>query len=222
MERLKQADKQSETDDFYPSLRSGLIPVRPPRVRCCTNDPPQYKPRPRSSSRESGRLSLKPRIYLAGKIRKNCWRHELVPGLRTAGWEGGPLVCSDFVYVGPFFVGCDHGCYHGPTTHGCGLDLWTPDVAESHDVAKACRQAVRNSNLVFCYIESPDCYGTLVEIGWAQEADIPVVIAFAPGVARPTQNEFHLACSYAYASAFDVTKNDLPGLFERAIREFSW
>jgi len=165
---------------------------------------------------------LKTKVYLAGKIRTNCWRHELVPGLRAAGWKDGPLVFRDFVYVGPFFVGCDHGCYHGPTTHGCGRDLMAPDSLASHDVAGACRLAIKNSSLVFCYIESLDCYGTLVEIGWAQEAKIPVVVAFAPGLASPTQNEFHLACSFAYALAFDVTENDLPGLFERAIRELSW
>jgi hypothetical protein len=72
----------------------------------------------------------KPTVYLAGKIGRNDWRHELVPELR--GTVNGDCLdpepvlfdptlridCGDFVYVGPFFVSCDHGCFHGPASHG--------------------------------------------------------------------------------------------------------
>ena len=72
------------------------------------------------------------RIYLAGKITKNGWRKEIVPQLRSA-WGAPCLDAADwrdidplefylggvhFHYVGPYFVGCDHGCFHGPNSHG--------------------------------------------------------------------------------------------------------
>lgn len=73
------------------------------------------------------KLDPKPRrkIYLGGKVEKNCWRHKIVDGLRGKDWDDGPLPCAvhidgeSFDYAGPFFVSCDHGCYHGPQTHGC-------------------------------------------------------------------------------------------------------
>jgi hypothetical protein len=65
------------------------------------------------------------KFYLAGKVSKNCWRHTLVRDLRDAmALDGGceestrlPRrfpVMTDAVdgghdYVGPCFVGCDHG-----------------------------------------------------------------------------------------------------------------
>src|SRR5262245_48320700 len=75
-------------------------------------------------------------VYLAGKIRKNCWRHELVAGLREATSEssscpsGDPVslpdewpvlhraVLGEHHYAGPYFQSCDHGCFHGPDSHG--------------------------------------------------------------------------------------------------------
>ncbi len=73
-------------------------------------------------------------VYLAGKIARNDWRHRIVEDgnksvhskLRNHSFEeNGPYLnftFSDklFRYVGPFFVACDHSCYHGRTTHGVG------------------------------------------------------------------------------------------------------
>jgi len=72
------------------------------------------------------KIDPKPRrkIYLAGKVTKNCWRHKIVDGLRGKDWDDGPLPCAVYIdgesfdYTGPFFVSCDHGCYHGEGTHG--------------------------------------------------------------------------------------------------------
>jgi hypothetical protein len=35
--------------------------------------------------------SFSPAVYLAGKIRQNCWRHQFVDGLRTHSWKDGVL-----------------------------------------------------------------------------------------------------------------------------------
>jgi hypothetical protein len=172
----------------------------------------------RSAFNKNERL---PRVYLAGKISKNCWRNTLVTGLREHSWDDGSLEQSNFYYVGPFFVGCDHGCYHRPKNHGfrrgCSADL---EIARS-EIAALCRSAVRKADLLFAYITAFDCYGTLVEIAWAQEADIPVVIAFAPSIASAESNEMWFACVRAAWVQFDVTESDLPEVFARALRRYT-
>lgn len=74
------------------------------------------------------------RIYLAGKIAMNDWRHRVVPQLRGAVDEAEtwnmtrpttfPIltraIFGEHDYVGPFFLSCDHGCAHGASTHGVG------------------------------------------------------------------------------------------------------
>jgi hypothetical protein len=79
-------------------------------------------------------LSKGKNIYLAGKIRKNDWRESIIPDIKywieghdirsiesIANWpilEG--VIKEKYNYTGPFFVSCDHGCYHGPNSHGYG------------------------------------------------------------------------------------------------------
>ncbi len=72
-------------------------------------------------------------VYLAGKVEKNCWRHSVVPTLRSSMIAGDNAVWNtlpnaivvkrndvdySFDYSGPFFLSCDHGCCHSPGTHG--------------------------------------------------------------------------------------------------------
>lgn len=63
------------------------------------------------------------RFYFAGKINKNCWRHQIVGGLRDSYLPESRVreirmdEHGDDLYVGPFFMSCDHGCFHGKDTH---------------------------------------------------------------------------------------------------------
>jgi hypothetical protein len=162
-----------------------------------------------------------PYIYLAGKIEKNCWRSRLVTGLREHSWDEGPLEQSTFCYVGPFFVSCDHGCYHGQETHGVGSGC-SPvlEIARS-EVRALCDAAISKADLVFCYITALDCFATQNEIGWTQAQGIPLVIAFAPGIASAAFNEMWFACVRAAWVQFNVTEDALPELFDRALRRYA-
>jgi len=158
-----------------------------------------------------------PRVYLAGKIRQNCWRHRLIDGLRTHSWNDGPLAQEEFIYVGPFFVGCDHGCYHKGSTHGAGIGC-TPDL-DIHlwCVAQYCRNAVEACDLVFAFIESRDCHGTIAELERAHTKKIPVVIAFAPGLATPIANDFWFVCTLARSVVYDVDEDQLAALLRASL-----
>lgn len=161
------------------------------------------------------------RVYFPGKIRKHCWRYLLTDGLRLHRWEDGVLHQDGFDYIGPFFVGCDHGCYHRPSTHGNGFGCSPSYDISRATVAKLCRQAVDRSDLLFCYIDAPDCYGTIAEIERAHVRGIRVVIAFAPNIAASTNNEFWFICQGAHKLYFNIEEKDLRALFARTLKDLS-
>lgn len=166
-----------------------------------------------------------PRIYLAGKIRKNCWRHQLVKGLREHDWNLGPLPQLGFTYVGPFFVSCDHGCYHTNNSHGNTMGH-QPSESElalhQKAVVQRCRSAINQADIVFCFIESLDCFGTIAEIERAHILGKCVVIAFAPGLASAEENDLWFVCTDAHSVHYDVTEAELPKLLALSILGAPW
>src|SRR5262245_44160638 len=146
------------------------------------------------------------RIYLAGKVRKNCWRNgvvdrfqEVMDGLNRRicpsglDWDELDRISRDFTfpvlkravfgrhdYVGPYFLGCDHGCWHGPGSHGLGgYGHGYHDLGElrRESVRDACLVALRRADLVFAWVDTPDCFGTIAEVGYARALGAEVVIA---------------------------------------------
>lgn len=164
----------------------------------------------------------KPRVYFAGKIQKYCWRHSIVDGLRDHAWSDGYLQQDKFVCVGPFFVSCDHGCYHKDSAHGGGTGCSEDSDIPREEVAKNCISALNQADLVFCYVDSLDCYGTLFELGRANENGIPIVIVFAPGLATPQENQFWFVCTFAAEVYFDVSQPLLSSLLDWVIRRRPW
>ena len=134
-------------------------------------------------------------VYLAGKISANGWREKIVIDIAdvanditekeyaTTRYEH--LVCS-----GPFFIACDHGCYHGDASHGVGAyEAGDEDEKGAFRcdgrglpqsiVTSICKKQIMRSNFVFAYIDDPSCFGTLCEIGYAVGRNIPVAVLFA-------------------------------------------
>ena len=135
------------------------------------------------------RWSVGKSIYLAGKVYAGCWRHKLVRGLRSAGsgdWtpiEDG-LTCVapegvqySFNYVGPFFTSCDHGCCHGSNQHGNGPGCMESGSQDNRwQTYRNCRNAISECDYLLAWIDTKDCFGTLVEIGMAVGIDRDVII----------------------------------------------
>lgn len=80
-----------------------------------------------------------------------------------------------------------------------------------------CREAIRRADLVFCYIDAKDCYGTLVELGQAFAFRVPVVIALSKTIRTSPKNEFWLACEQAKRVHLGVSESQLPALLRSAI-----
>jgi hypothetical protein len=131
------------------------------------------------------------KVYLAGKIGHTDWRHQLFP-LRD-WWSGdchdseeppktGPVIEVDGIKVecgGPFFIGCDHGCYHGETRHGQlsafetghgvqdgGISAisFQSRMTERARVFGRCVTWLKQSDFLFCYIDGEGAYGTICEV----------------------------------------------------------
>ena len=138
-----------------------------------------------------------PNLYLAGKIGKNDWRHELVPGLRDQAWNDGPIKTNSFLYIGPYFVSCDHGCSHTPGGHGMVQECIEPHYTRG-DVIRLNMDAIAEADLVVAYITAPDCHGTIFEIGVATAKCKRVVMALAPDI---DENDFwfsSMQCAKVY------------------------
>ena len=162
---------------------------------------------------------MKPHIYLAGKIDKNDWRHRLVPGLRGHLWSDGPIDAVGFQYTGPFFVACDHGCNHQPSSHGAtaGYALDESTFTRS-DVIRNNNAAIDAADLIFAYISSTDCYGTLVELGGVLRSQKRVVIAFAPGI---PVDDFWYASHQTKNVHINVNEPRLQGLLNQEIHKYN-
>mgnify|MGYP002395543432 CR=1 FL=1 len=138
------------------------------------------------------------RIYLAGKIEKNGWRQSVCNGAEKQHGDYGAFdfdcagrrpiteadswpvergaVLGEHDYTGPYVVRCDHGCAHGDSLHGIGRPS-EGLVRDRKNLIRLCLTAIRYSDLVFAWIYSQDCYGTLVELGYAAAAGCKIAVA---------------------------------------------
>lgn len=147
-------------------------------------------------------------VYLAGKIRQNGWR-EGICGYRcgqhyeSTDFDKYLLVNNNLTVTGPFFISCDHGCYHGERTHGVGVNKYWPhhyvdnNDAERYgccgdgyvpftedDVIEICKSQIDKAEIVFAYIDCKDCFGTLAEIGYAHARGKTIIILFKDEVLK--------------------------------------
>ena len=119
---------------------------------------------------------------------------ELIPSEDWDGqfaWPEVPLAVrtrdgfDSISYCGPFWtpgenIQC-HATNDEPISHGIDSFFWyghenpPPEnsvlkrTTERSDVFDKCMRAIQKTNLLFAWIDSADCYGTLVELGWSKQ-----------------------------------------------------
>lgn len=145
-------------------------------------------PQPRTQVKRGGSQTF----YLAGKITSwDDWRFGIIhpdlvdnfPQDTTRNWTVQQNVIENkHHYAGPFFSYTGHGCIAtAPDEHG----LWAKTLCrhdpagEDHaaNVVRNCLAAIQRASILFAWIDSHDCYGTIVEIGYALASNKPVWIA---------------------------------------------
>lgn len=163
-------------------------------------------------------------VYLAGKISRNDWRFRIFPirNADTSHITQNPHphqpVVDGMRYVGPFFLACDHGCFHGDSSHGRGADrlrwaepsnthlepdasriCYTLDAAEHtpQDVFQKCLKWLAEAEIVFAWVDAPSAYGTLVEVGIATALGIPVYLA----TSREAETRYNISREMWFAAA---------------------
>jgi hypothetical protein len=139
------------------------------------------------------------KVYLAGKIAKGDWRCGIFPHIGAVsikvtpplGGNDRPAVEPAFgsevrirdrlECCGPFFVSCDHGCFHGRSEHGVGVG--SRGCASGFEfpnrgmVPGMCARWVDDADVVFCYIDGERAFGTIFELGYAVAKGKPIFMA---------------------------------------------
>lgn len=130
-------------------------------------------------------------IYAAGKITKERNRFGIFPSSTDKfvlnQEEPYTYYGYEFIYTGAFTIGCDHGCSHkkfetfndstrGSGTHGAASSTCVETDLPPSFIQDRCFNGIARADMVFVWIDSEDCYGTLVEIGYAKALGKPIAI----------------------------------------------
>lgn len=136
--------------------------------------------------------SVRPVIYLAGRISRGDWRESLFWGVvgeepdRLSGYWPVSAGRGAFDYCGPYFTNQGHGMDHGPGQHGVAENRINEYGYDRSDLRRrtfrACLNAIRACTVFFAWLEDGEAYGTLVEIGYARAMNKKVVVAHPPDV----------------------------------------
>jgi len=165
-------------------------------------------------------------VYLAGKVGKNCWRHSLASGLKRSydclgPWDWSLSRCGIdgriMKMTGPFFRSCDHGCGHGNGTHGQGAAPCFEGMPfDSYETYGACMKAIAESDVFFAWIDALDCYGTLIEAGYAKGIGKKVVVGFSEDVFEKSMVTVQEDISGGHGAFVAEQKSDLWFLMQAA------
>lgn len=179
------------------------------------------------------------KIYLAGKIKAMDWRHKLVPKLRNEGLDSLGRACTFgymlpffdniALYTGPYFVSCDHSCYHGPGSHGCGNTRGCGYInpISPQQIISNCFSGINLCDLFFCFLNSNDAYGSLAELGYAKALGKKIWIVVDPLFYQfcfyqnydNLQRKHDLWFLFGMADLFDVrAEKEIKNLFYKKIK----
>ena len=197
------------------------------------------------------------RVYLAGKISATQdWRgrilkvetaNRLVPA--TVNGQCAEVMPSDsgqpgegidwtpqpftfqgkqFVYTGPFFLGCDHGCFHGAGSHatinlsyaqGEATSKMLQEVESSRGrVLGLLTGGILAADLLFAWFDpkDPGAYGTAWEVGFALGHNIPIATA-CPIWHEPEAPDWWIAWETGAESVASIHSADPAEAFRTAV-----
>lgn len=105
---------------------------------------------------------------------------------RIQDWPCIPhVILGTHDYTGPYrqvITGYDEsencGYFHGVATIGSHGYM---DTGDREVVVERCKKAIDDSDMVFCYLNTPDCFGSMVEIGYAAAQNKFIAIAVDDG-----------------------------------------
>lgn len=137
-------------------------------------------------------IDYKPkRVYIAGKIEdpNKDWRLNIYP---SYPYKENSLP-GYHTYVGPYpLMGGGHG-FPVPNTHGLASNgIIDENIYESQErfypnfVVRNCLENIDLCDVLFAWISTLDCYGTIAEIGYARGKNKQIFIGIYEDLAIPT------------------------------------
>lgn len=127
-------------------------------------------------------------VYLAGKCNdhRNNWRTQLIhpSDLNCRLSEYPPKftkypMIGGFRYTGPFLIDeYQHSNGHSDVTVDCGHGYTEADEHARELVHNQSLKGIRECDVLFAWIDSCDCFGTLAEIGYAKALGKKILIAY--------------------------------------------
>jgi nucleoside 2-deoxyribosyltransferase len=151
-------------------------------------------------------------IYFAGKVRgSDDYRQKLLGSSHCMSDYGKEYFIGkqSLIYGGPLAISCDHRCFHmGDSRHGCGYegntcvgfeygsDRNSPTTEvdgflPKEQIVSRCLHEIHHCDAVHAYIDSFDCFGTLVELGYAAASNKPVYLVLAEKLRVDDGGKFH-------------------------------
>ena len=183
---------------------------------------------------------MKPIVYFAGKISPTDWRTQILgsrAGASSNDWddnygfkrllndEAMTIDCGSFLYGGPFFISCDHGCAHGLGTHGAAPDgcLYGSSNGQlevRQGIWLINQKRIERADYVFCYINETNCFGTLIELGYASAKFKTICVAFGPKVSIREHEDLWMAqqCGFLAPVLYGEPQETFKEFSERWIR----
>lgn len=128
------------------------------------------------------------RVYFAGRIKKNCWRHSIIGRTISSDDVHAEFVPHDlirfgtdqqFEYTGPYFRACDHGCSHGSATHGAAAGCIEDAAQSRRQVFRAALNGIQRADTIFVWLDRyhGEANATKAEVGYAFALEKNIVLA---------------------------------------------
>ena len=140
------------------------------------------------------------RIYLAGKVEEGGgWRRNVCQAQHLSVDNGTDyqrgdvlpttwpirhgVVLGDHALTGPYYARCfSHGTELMEGVHGADPCCPIDRQAVEKEIVTLCFGAIKQADLLFAWIDSLDCYGTLAEIGYAKGVGVLTAVGVSPGL----------------------------------------
>lgn len=157
--------------DFYLPETDEYIEVKPERiVKDHTEEIGIYLAGKMSEGHDyRGLLVRDNRLFAQDPVAFNrTWRTNEMRIAGDYGRPNGPKLDIGHhitMYLGPFTTSCDHGCAHRGQHKAANCMLYGRE--EGVELLHHCKSGVATCDIFFVHFETPDQFGTLVELGWA-------------------------------------------------------
>jgi nucleoside 2-deoxyribosyltransferase len=99
------------------------------------------------------------KVFFVGKVSEYDWRAEIV------NWQKTTQIDADYEFMGPYYQ------YIGEEENAKRSYIFNENICK-----------IRESDAIFAYIDTPDAYGALFELGYAYAFEIPTYVYFKRGI----------------------------------------